>query len=258
MCLLLLAIDSHPKHRIVLAANRDEIQTRPTAPADRWSNCPNVIGGRDLEAGGTWMGVTEDSKRWAALTNVFDFERLREDAPSRGRLPKDFLCGDAPAEEYIRRVHEKRDPYNGFNLVASDGSEIWYVSTHTDEPRRLGPGIYGISNAVLDTPWPKVTRGKMLLKRRLEQERIVGRDLFSLLEDEHRPDDAHLPDIPGMPLENIRSASAMFIRNPEYATRSSLALVLDINGGGTFWERTYDSEGSPLEVRSFRLGENTA
>src|SRR5690606_18941571 len=158
MCVLFFALDRHPRHRLVFAGNRDEFYRRPTAPAAPWSECPGVIAGRDLEAGGTWLGV-RGAGRWAVVTNVRDLPAHRPGARSRGALVSDFLCGAASAADFAAEVFAARAEYNPFNLLVDDGEALWYVSTHTDAAAPLGPGVYGLSNATLGVRWPKVQRG---------------------------------------------------------------------------------------------------
>lgn len=257
MCVLFLALDEHPRHRVVLAANRDEFYERPTALAQRWTDCERVIGGRDLKAGGTWFGVTEDGGRWAALTNIRNPEEHRDDATSRGELPTSYLCGRTSAADYAARVNDGKGEYNGFNLLVGDANGVWYVSTLRDEVKTLGPGVYGLSNATLnDDAWPKVKRGLKLFRRRLNEVRIDSRDLFTMLADTERPSDDKLPDT-GVGKEWERVLAPLFITSETYGTRASLALLLNREGtsgpAGRFLERSFGPKGAPLETRAFDL-----
>ena len=164
MCLIYLAWRRHPRYPLVVAANRDEYHARPAAPAHWWEDAPGVLAGRDLEAGGTWMGVTRGG-RFAAVTNYHDpAAGRRAGAPSRGALVGAFLTGGEPAPEYLDRVVEEGRRYNGFCLLAMDGETLAFASNRSPGAMRLDPGVYGLSNHLLDTPWPKVTEGKAELE----------------------------------------------------------------------------------------------
>ena len=251
MCLLLFALDAHPRHRLVVAANRDEFTDRPAAPLGWWADAPDVLAGRDLEANGTWMGVTR-AGRWAALTNVRDPKNprpagLRSARRSRGALVADFLGGAETAEAAARRVFAERDTYDGFNLVLRDGASAWAVSTRTDRPARLGPGVYGLSNDVLDTPWPKVVRGKAALRATLEADPVPLDALLDLLRDDRPAPDEALPDT-GVGLAWERVLSPAFIVAEGYGTRVSTALTLDRGGAVAVAERTWRAGGAAGET----------
>ena len=160
MCLIYVAWRRHPRHRLVVAANRDEFHARPALPVHWWDDTPGVLAGRDLEAGGTWMAVGTGG-RFAAITNYPDPvpERI-PGAPSRGALVSEFVAGDEPAEAYLGRVIEEGHRYNGFSLLATDGDTLAFASNRSRGVVRLDPGVYGLSNHLLDTPWPKVADGK--------------------------------------------------------------------------------------------------
>lgn len=254
MCLLLFALDAHPRHRLVVAANRDEVTERPAAPLGWWADAPAVLAGRDLEANGTWMGVTRDG-RWAALTNVRE-PKVGDSHPknprparrSRGDLVAGFLAGAETAEAAAARVHAERDAYDGFNLVLRDGASTWSVSTRTDAPAELGPGVYGLSNDVLDTPWPKVVRGKAALRAALAADPVTPDALLDLLRDDRpAPDDA-LPDT-GVGLAWERTLSPAFIVAEGYGTRVSTALTLGRDGHVEVAERTWRAGGAEGETR---------
>lgn len=244
MCTLLFAVDAHPRYRLVVAANRDEFYGRPTAAAHWWPDAPQVLAGRDLQAGGTWLGVARDG-RWAALTNVRDPRDIRPGAPSRGALVAEFLRGDAPADAYLRSIAPGR--YQGFNLVAGDPDGVWYLSQKEDAPRRLAPGVYGVSNAQLDTPWPKVERGKAGLRALLGRAEIGADELLALLADRSPAADEALPDT-GVGLELERALSPLFIAMPGYGTRSSTALVVEAGGAVRLRELTVRPGAEPDAV----------
>lgn len=248
MCLILFAHRAHPGYPLVVAANRDEFYERPTAPAAFWEDARDVLAGRDLRAGGTWMGVTR-SGRWAAITNYRDPPAARPGAPSRGHLVGDFLRGDAPPGDYLAAVAARAREYDGFNLLVGDGSEVYYFGNRdVAEPqgaerdgrvRRLEPGVYGLSNHLLDTPWPKVERGKRALQALLAAEAgpTPGALLEILYDTEIAPAQA-LPDT-GVGPEWERLLSASFVATPRYGTRSSTALLIDGAGKVTFVERSF-------------------
>ncbi len=251
MCLVAFALDAHPRHRLVLMGNRDEAFARPAAALASWDDAPAVIAGRDLEAGGTWLGVTR-SGRWAVLTNVRDPLHPRPHIRSRGALAADFLRGDAPALGYAATVHAARADFDGFNLVVGDADTVAVVSTRTDAVATLGPGVYGLSNDRLDTPWPKLTRARRRLRDALRADRVDPDDLLALLDDTERPSDDALPDT-GVGLELERVLSPVRIVAGDYGTRVSTALVLDRDGAGEVVEQTWRRDGAPGPRVSARI-----
>ena len=151
MCLIVFANKVHPKYKFIFAANRDEFYDRPTEQADFWKDHSELLAGKDLQAGGTWMGITKGG-RFAAVTNYRDLINIKEDAPSRGMLTLDFLNSDIHAEKYYEKLKPSLQDYNGFNLILGSINELFYFSTHTNELEKLEPGIYGLSNATINTP----------------------------------------------------------------------------------------------------------
>ena len=240
MCLLLLALKSHPVYKLVIAANRDEYYDRPTAPASFWDDRRDLLAGRDLRAGGTWFGITKKG-RIAAVTNYRDPASLKSHAPSRGELVSDFLTGEEKPEEYLAGLDLKAGGYNGFNLIVGTKDQIYWYSNRGDGTHCLVPGIYGVSNHLLDTSWPKVSRGKAALKKLLsDQTGPSPESLFDMLFDRSIPGDDSLPDT-GVGLEWERILSPIFISSPNYGTRSSTLLLIDQNDRVTFMERTHIS-----------------
>ncbi|MBU5614409.1 NRDE family protein [Geomonas azotofigens] len=239
MCTLLLAYRAHPEYRLVIAANRDEYYQRPTRPAHFWEDAPHIFAGRDLVHGGTWFGVTATG-RLAALTNYRDPSDLHRHGPSsRGQLVSGFLADEAGAEEYLARLRESGIPYGGYNLLVGDSERLFCYSNKSDRVLPIEPGIHGLSNHLLDTPWPKVCRGKSGLARILARGEAVPEGLFALLADETHPPDRELPDT-GVGLELERMLSPVFIRSAQYGTRSSTVLLVDHGGKATFIERSFD------------------
>src|SRR5436190_15766372 len=193
MCLILIAYRTEPRYQLVVAANRDEFFRRPTAPADYWADATQILGGRDLEKGGTWMGVTRDG-RWAAITNYRDGTVVSPGAKSRGDLVAGFLRKPAASGTYADSVRNSSAEYASFNLVVGDLKQLHYYSSKERATKALGPGLYGLSNGLLDTPWPKVERGKKALRHVLATKRepddLVD-DLLTVLADRTiAPDDA--------------------------------------------------------------------
>ncbi len=257
MCLILFAYRTDPEYRLVLLANRDEFLDRPTAPAAYWDDAPSLLAGRDLRGGGTWMGVTRDG-RFASLTNYRAPEERRADAPSRGALVVDYLQGDDPPQRYLRKLSTADDPYNGFNLLVGDREALFYYSnrdgdSHGNAPvQALQPGVFGLSNHLLDTPWFKVERGKRLLAATLERGDTSTEALLGVLADAERAPEEQLPTT-GVGLDWERVLSPIRIVADGYATRSSSVLLLRGDGSGSLTERTHGEGGIPATDRTFAL-----
>ncbi|MDD4241794.1 MAG: NRDE family protein [Smithellaceae bacterium] len=249
MCLILFAYNAHPSYRLVLAANRDEFYDRPTKPADFWADHPQVLAGLDLKEKGAWLGVTK-AGRFAAVTNYRDPASWMEGAPSRGRLVRRYLTGSESPEAYLQKLLPRAKKYNGFNLLAGDAESLW-VYSNRDRAQKLAPGVYGLSNRFLDTPWPKVLRGKKLLKAALaEKGKVLEEALFALLADRRMPPDSRLPDT-GVNRDWERILSPMFISSPVYGTRSSTVLLVGKNGRITFVEKTFNGGAEPWMTSRF-------
>jgi uncharacterized protein with NRDE domain len=245
MCVLFVARNVHPEYPLIVASNRDEFHGRPTAQAATWDDCPRVLAGRDLKAGGTWSGVTTDG-RWAALTNIRAPEWMGNDAPrSRGALVANFLCGEDEPEAYADRAVEERARYGGFNLLVGTREALWYGSSRMDAPRPLGPGFYGLSNGALDDPWPKVARGGQAFQRWVEDDGRGEEALFELMRDETRAPDDLLPRT-GVGVESERFLSPLFIVSPEYGTRATTLLTVRDDGTARLVERSYDAGGTAV------------
>jgi len=244
MCLIFAAWQHHPGYRLVVAANRDEYLDRPTAPAEAWEDAPWVVAGRDLRAGGTWLGVARGG-RFSALTSHRGRGALVGDAPSRGHLVGDFLrSADTPSPQaYVQSVAARADRYNGFNLLVGDHEALVWYSNRAAAPRTLAPGVYGLSNDLLDTPWPKVVRGKAAFTRLLERDPIDVEAMFALLTDRTPAADPDLPDT-GIGLPRERALSPLFIRAGDYGTLSSTVVLIDHDGGITLHERTHPTSGT--------------
>jgi len=257
MCLVLLAWDKHPRHRLIVAANRDEFYARPTAPAGWWADAPHVLAGRDLREGGTWMGVTRDG-RFAAVTNVREPQAYRVGAPSRGHLVGNFLLSRAPSLGYAAGLMPITAAFNGFNLLLFDGATLAWFSNRGSGARTLPPGVYGVSNALLDTPWPKVVLGKDDLRQAMEgpDDELESRLFESLARRDPAPD-AELPST-GVGDERERALSSAFIATPDYGTRCSTVLLVGRDGQVSLTERTTTlpaTEGWSEVRHTFQIGE---
>ena len=250
MCLVGLRLRTHPGHALVLAANRDEFHARPAAAAAFWDDAPHVLAGRDLEAGGTWPGVTRRG-RWATVTNFRHPDERRAGTPSRGNLVRDFLVGETAPSEFAERVLSEASRYNALNLLVGEGDEVFYVSSRESHARRLAPGDYGLSNHALDTPWPKVRRLKEGLAG-LGPGEPSADALLALLADRTGAPDHELPDT-GVGVELERVLAPAFLEGPVYGTRASSVLVLSDDGRITFVERGFGPFGAELETRRFEL-----
>ncbi len=246
MCLILIAFDSHPDYGLIVAANRDEFYDRPTRPAGFWPDAPSVLAGRDLEAGGTWLGM-DRCGRFAAVTNYRQGEREPTAARSRGHLVSDYLTTGIDAHVHLERVERDAALYNGFNLIAGDSRQLLYFSNREGRVRILAPGVYGLSNHLLDTAWPKVTSTKSALDALLKNdatELIPG--LFALLDDRRQAADQLLPRT-GVSPEWERLLSSAFIAAGGYGTRSSTVVLVGRDDRVVFVERTFASGGAPAE-----------
>lgn len=248
MCLIAFAYKQHPKYDLVFAANRDEFYERPTRAAQFWDEQPDLLAGKDLKAGGTWMGITK-AGRFAALTNYRDPASRNEEAPSRGHLVRNYLESSNPPGVYLRRLHAQADQYNGFNLLVGSPDELMYYSNHTGEASSLDPGLYGLSNELLDAPWPKTERAKAELSDTLREDEIDISALFEFLKDDQPAPDDQLPDT-GIPRELERAVSPIFIKTEQYGTRSSTILLISNDGKVTFEEHRYKNGSTEVKDTS--------
>lgn len=237
MCLLFLSYRTTPGHRLVVAANRDEFLARPTAPLGYLDPEKTILAGRDRQCGGTWLGITA-GMRFAAITNYRDPATNRPDAPSRGGILLEYLMGDETPGKYLETLALRASAFNGFNLILGDSRELYYYSNRLHLPRLLAPGFYGLSNHLLDTPWPKVQRGKELLRPQMVEEVHVDHlKILELLADSHRPPDEQLPNT-GVGLSWERLLGTVFINGSDYGTRSSAVITVTDSGKIEFTEKT--------------------
>jgi uncharacterized protein with NRDE domain len=255
MCLVLIAWRASPEFPCVVAANRDEFHARPAARAEWWPDRPQILAGRDLKAGGTWLGVSRTG-RFAALTNYRNPEQLRAkapaaDAPSRGALVTSMLESGASVAEGLAYLREVGENYNGFNLIFSDGERLGIYESVTGTGRELGPGVYGLSNHLLDTPWPKVRHAKSRLEAAL-LEKTDTAPLLALLRDDQPAPDEQLPQT-GVSLEWERLLSSAFVRASDYGTRCSTIIRIDARGRAYFEEWSWDSVGADIGMTSLQF-----
>jgi uncharacterized protein with NRDE domain len=242
MCLLFVAWHPESHRRIIVAANRDELHQRPALPAGPWIDAPHVIGGRDLQGGGSWLGIAQRD-RFCALTNFREPNRRMLGAPSRGVLVSEYLQSPHDAEVVLADLLDRIDAYPGFNLLAADAERLWLLSNRPKPSLRLlPPGLYGISNGTLDAAWPKVRRGKDRLEALLKTGSPPIDALFELLADTRVAPDDELPQT-GLDLAWERLLSPAFIRDPRYGTRCSTLVFGEGRNPLRLIERRFDAEG---------------
>jgi uncharacterized protein with NRDE domain len=242
MCLILFAHKVHPDFPLVLAANRDESYARPTQAASFWRDYPQIYAGRDLEMGGTWLGIARNG-RIAAITNFRDANAEKNSQRTRGELVSNFLRGSQGPAEFANRVKRDGHNYNGFNLLLGDVDELYYVSNRNGGVTAVAPGVHGLSNSLLNTPWPKVTQGCEAVSKLMTaktQDLIDG--LFTILADRTTAADEQLPDT-GVGLPRERTLSSAFIAASGYGTRSSSVVLVNNHGQVVFVERSFGERG---------------
>jgi uncharacterized protein with NRDE domain len=250
MCLILLAWHGHPDFTCVLAANRDEFHKRPTAPAAWWAGGAGILAGRDLSAGGTWLGVTRHG-RFAALTNYRDLAVQRVGVPSRGNLVTEVLESDRTVAQSLNYLRNVAPNYNAFNMIFSDGKRLGIFESVRGDGRELAPGIFGLSNHLLDTPWPKVQTAKSRLASALTDMHDATA-VMKLLRDDQQAPDADLPQT-GIGIEWERLLSSAFIRSDDYGTRCSTVFRLDKAGRALFDEWTWNRAGEEAGRESYQF-----
>lgn len=251
MCLLFLSIDNHPDYKLILAGNRDEFYNRKAAAAQFWDDNENILGGRDLVAGGTWLAMTRQG-RLGMVTNYRDPQNIKVKAPSRGHLVSDFLISEDSPEKYLNRVSAKGKMYNGFNLIVGYKNDLWYYSNYRDGVEKLAPGFYGLSNHLLETAWPKVARGKERIRPLIEGAVIDPEKVLDALYDDYIAEDNVLPAT-GLPLAQERALSSMFIKMEGYGSRCSTVILIDKADQVLFTERVYDTSTFDHTTASFRF-----
>lgn len=245
MCLILLAWHAHPDYPLIFAGNRDEVYERRSVAADFWRDNPAVFGGRDLEKGGTWLGISA-AGRMAAITNYRDGLSRKEAPRSRGELTANFLGGNEGPRAYLDRVAPDSSSFGGFSLLVGDRDRLYCFSNRGSGIEALPPGVHGLSNHLLNTPWPKVLRGKQRVTTLLKagEAELVG-NLFEVLTNRATALDADLPDT-GVGLQRERELSPAFVAGMRYGTRASTVLLISRNGEVIFIERAFGARGRPM------------
>jgi uncharacterized protein with NRDE domain len=252
LCLIVVAWRCRADLPLAVAANRDEWRDRPAETAHWWPDHPHLLAGRDLKAGGTWMGITR-SGRFAAVTNFRDPAERRSTARSRGGLVTDFLDSDESAPAYLARIAAAAAEYNAFNLIVGDATSLWYYGSREGGAQPIAPGVHGLSNHVLDEPWPKVIRGRQAMERALGDPDPVPA-LFELLGDANPAPDSALPST-GVGLDWERRLSSALITGADYGTRASTVLLLRADGRVSFEERTRGADGSEANRAKHEFGQ---
>ena len=241
MCLIVIAWKARDDLPLIVAANRDEWRDRPAEPARWWTDHPDVLGGRDLKAGGTWMGVTR-AGRFAAVTNFRDPSDKRSTARSRGELVTQFLLSKQSPADFLSSLAARARDYNGFNLIVGDGGELWYFGSREGTARPIEPGVHGLSNHLLDEPWPKVVRARLAMENALPEREPAAR-LFEMLADGEGAPDESLPQT-GVGMAWERRLASPLITGADYGTRASTVVMVSQAGGILFEERSIAEDGS--------------
>ena len=249
MCLVVVAWQQYEEYPLIVAGNRDEFHQRPTEAAKRWADKSNILGGRDLQAGGTWLAI-HDRGRFATVTNFRDAEPPSPSKRSRGHLVTDFLQSDLSPLDFLHGIDGTR--YAGFNLLLSDGESLGWLSNRGDAAQLLNPGIYGLSNALLDSPWHKVVRTKSALKSLIDSRQVNETELFRLLGDRAKAPASEVDD-DRLPFEKAHAMTAPFIVQPDYGTRSSSVVLAGSDRQWRFVERRYDAAGRLRGKSAFSL-----
>lgn len=257
MCLIIFAYQTDSRFPLVVAANRDELFSRPTAQAALWTDEESgrqILSGRDKQAGGTWLGTTQNG-RFAAVTNIRDPSQTQRRPRSRGDLTRQFLGGNASPRQYCAVLAESYEQFAGYNLLVGDSDSLFYVNNHEQEVWELEPGLYGLSNGLLNSSWPKVDKGRARLQALMQRpEELTTDALLTMMGDRSQAIDADLPDT-GIDIAIERKLSSAFILNPEreYGTLCSTALIVDRSGATRFSEQNFDSLGNRTQGHAFQL-----
>lgn len=245
MCLIVFGLNAHPDYSLILIANRDEFFNRPTQSLMEWEKPDNIIAGKDITAGGTWLGLNKNGKL-AAITNYRDPKNIKSNAPSRGQLALNFLKENIAVDNYLQNLRGTSEVYNGFNLLIRDQSGLYHFSNVDKKITQVQNGVHGLSNALLNSPWPKVVRAKQLLADAINHDELEDEQLRSILFDPSLADDKDLPKT-GVPLSLEKQLSAMFIRIEGYGTRCTSVIKIKKNNEASFAEYTYNEKGRIAE-----------
>ncbi|UJF15787.1 NRDE family protein [Jeotgalibaca sp. MA1X17-3] len=244
MCLITFHLSSHPTYKLILAANRDELYERPTAPANFWKEFPDLLAGKDLQAKGTWLGITKTGKI-AAITNCYDAETLNSTTQknSRGKIIIDYLTSKKTATQYLEQLITKKNQYLPFNVLLGDINKFYHFNSQNQSYTLLPKGTHSLSNATINTPWLKVTNTKEKLNMIIDTSNHYADQLFQMMMNQTPAPDQQLPDI-SLPIAIKRKVSANFIDTENFGTRSTTLILVDHNNMVTFIERTYDSKNN--------------
>ncbi|MDR9416909.1 MAG: NRDE family protein [Gracilimonas sp.] len=247
MCLITFAYKTHPKFKLILAGNRDEFYARPTRKAKFWTEegHPELLAGKDLQGGGTWLGVHKDG-RWGALTNYRDFSLKKDNPPTRGELVLDYLKSSFSAPDYLESIKPKAKQYNGFNLLLGDKNGLYHFLNQEREINTVKPGIHGLSNASLDTPWKKLTLANAELSNVISKDEFEKEELFKLLINEKKALEKDLPST-GLSQEMEKAVSSIFIKTQDYGSRCSTILLIQKDGTIDFTERRFKAGTSSMD-----------
>ena len=257
MCIVFVAIEQHPRYPLIIAANRDEFFNRPTLPSHVWGPSRNIVAGIDQEAGGTWMGVNK-AGYLAALTNIRAPQTLKPHVKSRGELVSHYL--QQPTTNYQQALEQSRQDFNGYNLLFGHWKNLYVYNNHLNHLTHLKKGFYGLSNASLNSPWPKIVKGLARLKTYCENtsqdpEHIIDKQLFELLRDPNKANENELPRT-GIPMEWERKLSSIFIQADHYGTRASTVLKIDTNQKVSWCEHTYNSGAVCISEQNYQFDIN--
>lgn len=247
MCILAVAYNVHPQFPLILITNRDEFYHRPTLPIHSWQEegQPEIIAGKDLEAGGTWLGMHQNGNL-GILTNYRDLKNIQINAPSRGHIITEYLLSNETALQYLQKLKTKAGEYNGFNIILSDSKGLYHFSNHSKEITQLKPGIYGLSNALLDTPWPKLVKLKSDFTQSIAQNNLQPAHLFQILKNQEKAAEEELPQT-GLDDQMEKAVSSIFIQTSNYGTRCSTLIFKRKDYSFEMIERQYDNKGNNLK-----------
>ena len=250
MCLIVFAWKAHPDYKLIVAANRDELHARPSQDAHWWPDQPHILAGRDLQAGGTWLAIAR-SGRFATVTNYREQQQARAGLRSRGEIVTNFISSDADALTFVASI--TGEDYAGVSVLAADHEDICYVSNRGDAPVSLAAGVYGLSNASLDTPWSKLVRTKEALTGLIDADKVNSTELLRLLADKTpaASSEVHTNDLP---FKLARALTAPFIVSDTYGTRCSTIVLIANDGQVDFSERRFDPDGAASGDSNFSIG----
>lgn len=253
MCLILFALNQHSIYKLIIASNRDEFFSRPTLEADFWKENKSILGGRDIQSGGTWLGLNKTG-RFIAITNYRDRKSDRSNARSRGELSESFLSQNSSVSAFLADISKKKDQYNGFNILLSDDrfDSLYHYSNIPDRTNKISDGIHGLSNHLLDTSWPKVQRGKNYLSEILRSETIDGYEIIDLLRNGNEAPDEMLPET-GISYDLEKKLSPVFISMKGYGTRCSTVILVNYDNELSFLEVSYNEQKQVIGEKKYNL-----